>query len=160
MGKTVKSYATSPGIYPFSLGKRGEACSLFFKNFKIFKRASLLVVFPYAQQHTCFDAPSVPVVHYKIVHCFALNTCIFPISLQILSFSSNRKAQNSAPSFQFMTPGNKFIQKSMKSTKFQHFQLQKETKFRPIRFICDSEPLIWQNHSRMTQISSLFSTYT
>ena len=29
------------------------------------------------QQHTCFDTPSVPVVHYKIIPCFAFEYMYF-----------------------------------------------------------------------------------
>ena len=88
-------------------------------------------------------------VHYKIVHLLtAFNPCIFPIFPQILSFSSNRKAQNLAPSFQFVTPGKGTHSKSTKPMKFQHLQLPKETKFRPHPLICDPGPVILQNLGR------------
>ena len=83
-------------------------------------------------------------VHYKIVHCIVLKTCIFLLFPQILSFSSNRKAQNSAPSFQFMTLDRELTQKSTKNMKSQHFHLLKETKFRPHRIICNPGPVNWQ----------------
>ena len=130
MGKSIISYATNPTTYLFSLGKGGEASSLF-KNFKILKEhpsewsfhnpsKKLVSVHPVYLWHTT-----------KIVQLFCIEYMYFPIFPQILSFSSNRKAQNSAPSFQFMTPGRELTQKSTKSTKFQHFQLLKEMKLGP-----------------------------
>ena len=78
----------------------------------------------------------------------------------ILSFSSNRKVQNSAPSFHFATPGREFTQKSTQSTKFQHFQLLKEMKFRPHQIIYKQKPVYWQNQCRMMWISTHSSTCT
>ena len=63
--------------------------------------------------------------NYCIQYMYSSN---FP---QISSISSNRKAQNSVPSFQFVTPEQRIHQKSTKPAKFQ---LLKETKFGPHLF--------------------------
>ena len=74
-------------------------------------------------QNTCGTLQNCPIVCIKCMY--------FSIFPWILSFYSNKKAWNAAPSFQFMTPGRELTQKSMKSIKFQHFQLLKEMKFGP-----------------------------
>ena len=56
--------------------------------------------------------------HIKI----AQNVYIFP---QILHLSSNRREQNSALYFQFMTPARKLTN----NTKFEHFWMQKDMNF-------------------------------
>ena len=75
---------------------------------------------------------------------------------QISSFSSNRKAQNSAPSFQFMTPEQRIHQKSIKPVKFQHFQLPKETKFGPHPFHLQPRP---SDLTKSMQKDMNFSTF-
>ena len=64
--------------------------------------------------------------HFKIVQLFKI-TCTF--SPKILHLSSNRREENSAPPFQFVTPGRELIQKSTKSTNFQHFHTPKVMNF-------------------------------
>ena len=49
-------------------------------------------------------------------------------------------AQNLELSFQFMTSGRELTQKSMKPTKFQYFQLQKDMKFGPSCIFHEHEP--------------------
>ena len=65
-----------------------------------------------------FDTPQI--VRFCKLHVY---------SLQILHLSSNRRERNSAPPFQFMTPGRECTQKSMKSMNFQHFHTQKVMNF-------------------------------
>ena len=66
MGK--KSYATIPLSISFPWAWEGKPPVFFFKNFKIPKVHPSDSIPLNPKRHTCLDAPSVPVAHYKIVY--------------------------------------------------------------------------------------------
>ena len=63
------------------------------------------------------------------------------IFTQILHLSSNRREQNSAHVFQFMTPARKLTH----NTKFECFQMQKDMNFGNTIIICHFGPENLQN---------------
>ena len=123
LGKKLKSYATIAPLSIFSLGKDRETLmpQTLLKTLKISQSA----LSNQPLQCTSLDLQCV---------CDALQNCpIFAkfhvYSPQISHLSSNRREQNSAPPFQFMTPGRELIQKSTKSINFQHFHILKVMNF-------------------------------
>ena len=119
LGKKLKSCATIAPLSIFSLGKGRETLI----------PQALLKTLKYCKVHFLID----PYNDLQCV-CHALQNC--PIlqkfhvySPRILHLSSNRREQISAPPFQFMTPGRELIQKSTKSTNFQHFHTPKVMNF-------------------------------
>ena len=123
LGKKLKSYATIAPLSIFSLGKGRETLipQTLLKTLKYCK-----VCFLSNPYNALVKTSSVSGMHYKIVQLFKI-TCTF--SLQISHLSSNRRERNSAPPFQFVTPGRELIQKSTKSMNFQHFHTPKVTNF-------------------------------
>ena len=80
----------------------------------------------------------------------------FPIFPRISSFSSNRKARNSVPSFQFMTPGQRTHSKICETHEIPAFPgFRMKQNLDHTHFIHDPGPAIWQNQNRKTQTSSL-----
>ena len=123
MGKKLKSYATLPSYRSFLLGKGGKLLHL--NASKNFKTSQSALSDHKSLQCTCLDPQCV---------CDTLQNCPFfaklhVYSLQILYLSSNRREQNSAPLFQFVTPHRELTEKSMKPTNFQHIHTQKVTNF-------------------------------
>ena len=75
-------------------------------------------------------------------------------SLRILHLSSNRREWNSAPPFQFVSPGRELIQKSIKSMNFQHFHTQKSWISEAAQLFATWDQSIFKSQPRKTQISS------
>ena len=125
MGKTIKSYATVPLSISFPWEREGKPLT---SSLKTYIPLSSLSISPATHLFQCTQCTCGTLLNCPL---FCIEYMYFSILSVNLSFSSNRKAGNSAPSFQFITSGRGLTQKSMKSTKFQHFQLQKEMKFGP-----------------------------
>ena len=130
MGKTTKSYVTTPLSISFPWAREGKPLALSLNTLKYSKCVpySSLSISPVMHLFQCTQCACGALQNCPL---FCIEYMYFPIFLQISSFSSKRKVQNSTPSFQFITPGRELTQKSMKSMKFQHLQLLKETKFGP-----------------------------
>ena len=97
-----------------------------------------------------------------MTHLFRLPVCLWCTSncpnfvkymyifSQILHFSSNRKARNSAHPFQFVTPGRELHPKSTKNPNFEDWRIQNRMNFWDQQFIWDPENPLNQQKNRQT----------
>ena len=150
--KKLKSYATNAPLSIFSLGKGRETLmpQNLLKSFKVLHSA---LSDQKPLQCTSLDLQCVCDTLQKLSICSKLHVH----SPQISHFSSNRREQNSAPPFQFVTPGRELIQKSTKSMNFRHFHTQKVTNFLDNTIIRNLRP---ENLQKSTQKDTNFGRCT
>ena len=118
MGKNTKVMPQYPAIYLFLLGKAGNP----------------YVSKPYIKtKYKCTFCPALSTKKIQTKHgrCTSKLPKICTFCPQILHLSSNRREQNLALYFQFMTPARKLTH----TTKYEHFWMQKDMNFRNARIL-------------------------
>ena len=124
--------------------KKNKTCTLLQVKIKSYATIPLSISFPWAWEGK-------PLAFFKI-----LKSAVFSNFQQISHFSSKRKARNSAPSFQFMTPEQRTHPKIEETYKIPAFPTPKETKFRLHPFHSQPRP---SDLAKSEQKDMNFSTF-